>query len=70
MKISFLILLFAAFIGCSKKETIVEYKVSSTSRPNTFACKYTLSSPGRVPIDLWDECGKYKHGQVVLRVVE
>jgi len=69
MKISFLVLALCAF-SCSKKENIVEYKVSATSRPNTFVCKYTLSSPGRVPIDLWDECGKYKHGQVVLRVVE
>jgi hypothetical protein len=70
MKKLFSILLFVGLFSCSKKETIVEYKVSATSRPNTFACKYTLSSPGRVPIDLWDECGKYKHGQVVLRVVE
>jgi hypothetical protein len=68
-KLLFILLLSASF-SCSKKETIIEYKVSSTSRPNTFACKYTLSSPGRVPIDLWDECGKYKHGEVVLRVVE
>jgi hypothetical protein len=60
--------LFATF-GC-KKESFYEYRVTDVQRPGTFACKYTLSAKGKPDIVLFDECGKYKSGQVVLRVEE
>ena len=59
-----------ALTGCQKKQTIIEYKVSNIERPNTFACKYTLTSKGREPITMFDICGKFKSGQVALRVIE
>ena len=69
-----LILLFGitiwALTGCQKKQTIIEYKVDTVERPNTYACRYTLTAIGREPITIWGECGKYKFGQVVLRVIE
>jgi uncharacterized lipoprotein YajG len=70
MKKSILFMAILAFAACKKKETVVEYKVCSQSRQNSFACVYTLCAKDREPITTIAECGKYKHNQVVLRVIE
>jgi len=66
-------LLFAFLLLISfscKKDSFYEYRVTSVSRPGTYACKYTLTAPGKPEITLYDECGKYKNNQVVLTVQE
>jgi hypothetical protein len=54
-----------------KKDEFLEYKVVNVQRPNTFACKYTLSAgAGHTTLEVWEECGKYKHNQVVFKVLK
>lgn len=58
-------------ISCGKKEEYLEYKVIGQQRPNTLACKYSLSAgPDHPVMEIWDECGKYKHNQVVFKVLK
>jgi len=63
-----LVILFGAF-GC-KKQSITEYKVIRIERGTSLPCKYILRSDSGQEVEKWDFCGKYKQGQVVLRVVE
>jgi hypothetical protein len=68
--ILFFVITIWALTSCQKKQTIIEYKVDMVERPNTYACRYTLTAIGREPIIMWDICGKYKYNDVVLRVIE
>jgi uncharacterized lipoprotein YajG len=68
--ILFFVITIWALTGCQKKQTIIEYKVAMIEKPNTFACKYTLTAKDREPITMFDICGKFKSGDVVLRVIE
>lgn len=64
-----LIPLLLIFASCSKPD-FVEYKITWIARPNTFACKYSAAATGKPEISFYDECGKYKIGEVVFRVEE
>jgi hypothetical protein len=55
--------------GC-KKQSITEYKVVRIDRGTSLPCKYILRSDSGKELEKYDFCGKYKQGQVVLRVVE
>jgi hypothetical protein len=52
--------------GCKKESTGSVYTINSVERPNTFACKYTATSPGKPDIIFWEECGKYKARQTFI----
>lgn len=66
-KLLFSLILLAAF-SC-KKEATTPYKITGVYSTNGgFACKYEAKAAGHPNIIIYEECGKYKTGQIIFNV--
>lgn len=69
MKKLLLICLLAFSLSSCKKEKIVTFKIS-TIAPKGVACSYSATAPGYPEMTFIDACGKYKRGDVYMRIIE